>query len=141
MLKQVLKLPWFSSWSLESRSCLPSGVVKLSCEISQKAPPPKLQMSELYVSQLQIKQQLSLSIYKKGCFVPPGITACHLLCSQDAGRKKVLVAKLAAIVQQHSQLDRFLSPSHSVIALIYLAAMQLSPVDNCSFVIRRQRFC
>lgn len=77
-------------------------------------------------------------------FVPPGITACYLLCSQDAGRKeeeKVCVAKLAGTVQQHSQSSCFIIPSHSVIVLIYLAALQLSPVDNFSFVKRQQRFC
>lgn len=70
-------------------------------------------------------------------FFPPGVTAYYLPCSQDAGRKEkknVLVAKLIGTVQQHSQSSCFIISSHSVIALIYLAALQLSPVDNFSFV-------
>lgn len=69
-------------------------------------------------------------------FVLPGIKACSFLCCQDAGRKEEKKGTCSWLVQSNSTVSQvvFIIPSHSVIALIYLATLQLSLIDNFSFV-------
>lgn len=143
----VLKLASVLGWSPELRGWIPPGLKWSNCTMKSVERHLLLKKMEdvrdLCVSHSKTSNNFDYWYTKKECSTRDNSLLLALLsgCKGERKRKCVLVAKLAATVQQHSQSNCFILPSLSVISLIYLPAMQLSPVDNSNFVKRWQRFC
>lgn len=147
VLKHMLELSSVLGWSPELRGWIPPGLKWSNCTMKSVKRHLLLKkmkdVRELCVSHLKTSNNFDYWYTKKECSTRDNSLLLALLsgCKGERKRKCVRVAKLAATVQQHSQSNCFILLSLSVISLIYLAAMQLSPVDNSNFVKRWQRFC
>lgn len=75
---------------IEGLSSSWSEAVKLYGAVSQKAPPPRENKRCPRARCESVTKQAAILVTNtsKRIFIPPGVTACCLLCSQDAGRKE-----------------------------------------------------
>lgn len=117
MLKQVLELPSVLGWSPELRGWIPPGLKWSNCTMKSVKGHLLLKKMRMSESSVWVSHNRSSNFdywYTKKN-VPPGITACYLLCSRDAGRKeeKVRACSQAGCYSPAAQSIKLFHPSKS----------------------------